>query len=75
MIAPLKESTLDDRAAASWAGARRAVAALLLKPAADNAHKLAAPVARRTTWFFVAWAVAVAVLYLTRGAWWIDPAP
>jgi hypothetical protein len=71
MIAPIKESTLDDRASAHWTGARRAVAALLLGPPTAEARRLAAPVARRTTWLFAAWAVAVAVLYLTRGAWWI----
>jgi hypothetical protein len=74
MIAPLKESTLDDREAAHWAGARRAVAALLLG-SATYASKPTAPVGRRTTWLFVAWAIAIAALYLTRGVWWIDSAP
>jgi hypothetical protein len=75
MIAPLKESTLDDRQAAHWAGARRAVAALLLGSVTTDTPRTPAPIGRRTTWLFVAWTVAIAALYLTRGAWWIASTP
>jgi hypothetical protein len=75
MIAPLKESTLEQQEAAHWAGARRAVAALLLRhPVSESASHTPA-VSRRTACLFVAWALAIAALYLTRGAWWLNPGP
>ena len=74
MIAPLKESTLAPREAAQWAGARRAVAALLLRNTMSETSS-APTVSRRTAWLFVAWAVAIAAIYLTRDAWWFAPGP
>jgi hypothetical protein len=73
MIAPLKESTLEHRQAAHWAGARRAVAALLLRDPTEESSSVVPPVSRRATWLFVAWAVAIAAIYLSRGVWWIAP--
>ena len=72
MIAPLKESTLEQQEAAHWAGARRAVAALLLRHPFSQSTSHTPPVSRRTAYLFVAWALVIAALYLTRGAWWLS---
>jgi hypothetical protein len=51
------------------------VAALLLGSKTNDAPRAIAPIGRRTTWLFVAWTIAIAALYLTRGAWWIASTP
>lgn len=71
MIAPLRESTVEHQEAAHWAGARRAVAALLLRNTTSESSAAAPPVSRRTAWLLVAWALAIAAIYLSRDAWWI----
>jgi hypothetical protein len=75
MIAPLKESTLEHQEAAQWAGARRAVAAFLFRHPPAKLPPAAPTVSGRTAWLFVAWAVAIAAIYLSRGAWWIATGP